>query len=480
MKYFEIQLLQAVLYINIECKIVTLLSICFPKYNDIFCLFVCFCLLSCFVFVCFLSLVSLLWYFYNVQISTAHDDRQICTTALPGSVPLPGSVGLPGAVFQQASYQYRHTTSLGSSSVGPQTLDSYSSQEQQVLMSTPNSHGMMMAYRPPQSLNAANQPPYQNGPYQNAPYQNAPCQNALALPGYNSQYNAQSNLAPREPHVSFQPQSSVEELFPYHIETQLCHVLDPPVPLGNDWRNLASTFGIDCSTISFLASNKTPNPTRQVLQIIKSTNPDIQSNDIVKALRCMQRKDAVQIIEKYLDSLNSSRTSIEGMNTENSSFDSCTPDSSPDKAPEMNPYLANMNNPQTYQDSPQGSSNINIKRSPPPITSVGNIASNTVNEGSARVQGQYFPPSLSSRQRKINDNQAREKQSTGPSQVCPQEYQSLEGRLEVDGNEICVEVEGNVTGPIRDNSLSGTNSNSQEVDLTEQIAKVSLSGSSDN
>ena len=84
---------------------------------------------------------------------------------------------------------------------------------------------------------------------------------------------------------------------PFDVEFDLGKLLDAKHPLGNDWRRLASKFGMSIDDIHLLESKD--EPTSKVLSYI-SANRNTYARDIIKVLQDIKRPDAAEIIERYL------------------------------------------------------------------------------------------------------------------------------------------------------------------------------------
>ena len=101
-----------------------------------------------------------------------------------------------------------------------------------------------------------------------------------------------------------QPGSDLESVqlcskqLPFHVVMNLSKRLNVKHILGNDWRMLASNFGMSIEEVLLL--DREDDPTGEVVSYISQTKPNTYARDIIKVLRDIKRPDAAEIIESYL------------------------------------------------------------------------------------------------------------------------------------------------------------------------------------
>ncbi|XP_022106129.1 uncharacterized protein LOC110987583 isoform X2 [Acanthaster planci] len=88
-------------------------------------------------------------------------------------------------------------------------------------------------------------------------------------------------------------------LIPFEVERDLCVLLDPegPAGIGNNWKLLASLFGINNNYIKLWESKRSP--TSQVLSVIQHERKIQSLADLKEKLTEMRRLDAAKVIEDY-------------------------------------------------------------------------------------------------------------------------------------------------------------------------------------
>ncbi|XP_071829843.1 netrin receptor UNC5B-b-like isoform X2 [Apostichopus japonicus] len=95
--------------------------------------------------------------------------------------------------------------------------------------------------------------------------------------------------------ASFETPTKVFRL-PRPVRARLCTSLDPPRPVGNDWRLLAAKLGVD-GYINFFATK--PSPTDQILDLWEARcREDSAVATLTHLLREMGRNDAVAVLEQ--------------------------------------------------------------------------------------------------------------------------------------------------------------------------------------
>ncbi|XP_071476840.1 netrin receptor UNC5C-like [Diadema antillarum] len=82
--------------------------------------------------------------------------------------------------------------------------------------------------------------------------------------------------------------------FPHSLRVELGRLLDPPNLLGNDWRALAESLGID-SRINWLET--LPSPTYRLLDVAQQQGFDF--NWLVDVLSAVSRVDAAEVARRY-------------------------------------------------------------------------------------------------------------------------------------------------------------------------------------
>ena len=85
---------------------------------------------------------------------------------------------------------------------------------------------------------------------------------------------------------------------PFHIVMNLSKRLNVKHKLGNDWRMLASNFGMSIEEVQLL--EREDDPTGEVVSYISQTKPNTYATDIIRVLHDINRPDAAKIIESYL------------------------------------------------------------------------------------------------------------------------------------------------------------------------------------
>ncbi|XP_033122570.1 uncharacterized protein LOC117121460 isoform X2 [Anneissia japonica] len=87
---------------------------------------------------------------------------------------------------------------------------------------------------------------------------------------------------------------------PYALRTQLCQLLDPDMPGGNDWRFLASELKSEHLIRKLESTSK--EPTCAVLQVWESRDEPIEM--LVKHLHAIKRLDAANLVENHIAETN--------------------------------------------------------------------------------------------------------------------------------------------------------------------------------